>query len=80
MINAKDAHYLTNEKITRNKLKALNVVEVKIKNAIDDGKFSIFIDDMVLNNDCIEVLKDNGYTIEYFHSLYATRDGCSISW
>lgn len=86
MIDAKDAHYLTNEAITRNKLKALNAVEVRIKNAIDEGEFKITVDDIFLNNSCVEFLKENGYKLEYFSMAYDVRTGCKaksgyiISW
>ncbi len=80
MINAKDARYLTNETITRNKLKALNVVEVRIKNAIAEGEYTITVGDVFLNEDCIEVLKDNGYVLKSFANPHKTGKGWIISW
>ena len=80
MIDAKDAHYLTNEAITRNKLKALNAVEVRIKNAIDEGEFKITVDDIFLNNSCVEFLKENGYILDHISVPYKSMDGWIISW
>lgn len=64
MIDAKDAHYLTNEVITRNKLKALDEIEEKINEAIDKGEFKIIVNNIFLNDDCLEILKDKGYKLQ----------------
>jgi len=76
MISAKEAHDLTDKIVTQNKLKALDKVEEKIKKAINEGECSITINDIFLNDDCIGVLKDNGYKLKGNKKYYVWV----ISW
>ena len=80
MIDAKDAHYLTNEAITRNRFKVIDEVEKRINEAIDKGEFTITVDNIFLNDNCVEFLKENGYKLDYVSVPYQCTNGWIISW